>query len=139
MVKRGVGNVGSWAYGARDPESSAVEAVANVFYTKLRKAVEAASGSGEVGRLNKELGDLIPIEMAVARRIPVDARQNLVSLGTLISSLPAVATGSMGRMAATAGYIASKAPTTANALYKAAEMKPLAGKLTAGMAQQVKE
>lgn len=89
-MKRSTGKVGSWMYGQRDPESNALETVANTFYTKLRKEIEKSSPL-KIKRINKQLSELIPIENAVIQRLPVAERQNLLSLTDVVSSLPAFA------------------------------------------------
>lgn len=83
MVKRGAGNKGSWVFGSPDPDARAVEKVYNSFYNKLKVAIEqAAEKSGITGlkEVNKQLSELIPINNAVLRRIPIAERGNAISL-----------------------------------------------------------
>lgn len=89
QVKQGVGELGAWLHDPTgrviaDPESKATETVANAFYDVLKKRIEAAAPPGEVAALNKQLSELIPIRAAAIRRIPVAARNEVLSLGDLI-------------------------------------------------------
>lgn len=81
-AKVALGKLGAWSYGARDPGATARETVANHLYTKLRLAIEKAAP--DIGGINKQLSELIPIERAALRRIPVEARQNLISLSDTV-------------------------------------------------------
>lgn len=84
MVKRAAGHLGAWQFGARDPDSTAREKVYNVFYTKLKEAIEKSSPEG-VKEINKEMGDLIPVMNALIRRIPVADRNNILSLSDIVA------------------------------------------------------
>jgi len=88
--KRSVGNHGAWLYGARDPESKASEAVANIMYTQIRAAIERAAPK-ELKDMNKILSELIPIEQALIRRVPIADRQNMLGLGDIVTLLPSFA------------------------------------------------
>lgn len=87
QIKRAVGKLGAWQYGARDPESTAVETVANNLYTKLKNEIEATSPV-EIRDINKQLSELIPIENAVIRRIPIADRNNMISLTDVLTAAP---------------------------------------------------
>lgn len=89
QMKRSVGKMGAWYYGARDPESNAIETVANHLYTKLRLAIENTSPR-EVAEINNQLSELIPIENAIIRRVPIAERGNVFGLSDIVSALPAV-------------------------------------------------
>ncbi len=78
-IKRGAGTKGSWVYGSADPDSSAVESVYNKFYHKLKVAIEK-NGTKEIQEINKKLSELIPVQNALLRRIPIAERNNLLSL-----------------------------------------------------------
>ena len=92
-IKRSTGKLGAWQFGQRDPDANALESAANAFYTKLKEAIEKAS-PGNVKQINKELSELIPIEHALIRRLPIAERNNLLSLGDITSALPAFASAS---------------------------------------------
>lgn len=86
QVKRSVGKLGAWQFGVKDPDATALETVANKMYTKLRLAIEKAAPD-DVAAINKELSDLIPIENALIRRIPVAERNNMLSLTDVIAGV----------------------------------------------------
>jgi len=88
QIKRSVGKLGAWQYGVRDPDATALEKAANSLYSELRLAIEKASPA-KLKKLNKELSELIPIENAVTRRIPVAERNNAISLTDILTTLPA--------------------------------------------------
>lgn len=83
-VKRAAGHMGAWQFGMRDPDSNAREKVYNVFYTKIKDAIEKASPEG-VKEINKQISELIPVLNALIRRIPVAERNNALSLTDIIS------------------------------------------------------
>jgi len=88
VIKRGAGTKGSWVFGMADPDSRATERVYTEFYNKLKVAIEdaaEASDQGGIKELNKQLSELIPINNAVLRRIPVEERNNALSLTDIIS------------------------------------------------------
>lgn len=88
VIKRGAGTKGSWVFGNPDPDARAVEKVYNTFYNELKTSIEnAANQSGQTGikEINKQLSELIPINNAVLRRIPIAERNNAISLTDLIS------------------------------------------------------
>lgn len=87
-IKRSVGKLGAWQFGMRDPEANAIEKVANAYYTRLKTAIEKAS-PGNVKEINKKLSDIIPIENALIRRLPIAERNNIISLGDIASLIPA--------------------------------------------------
>ncbi len=92
-IKRSTGKLGAWQFGTRDPDANALETAANIFYSKLKTAIEKSS-PGNVRQINKELSELIPIEHALIRRLPVAERSNLLSLGDITAALPAFASAS---------------------------------------------
>lgn len=112
-VKQALGYMGSWQNGARDADSAAVETVANAMYTKLKNAIETASGqSAEVKAINQQFGDVIPIKNALIRRIPVAARREPVSLKEFI----ALTTGGASGIGLAASDRLLRSGTAANAL-----------------------
>lgn len=88
-IKQAVGDMGAWLHDPSgrtvvDPESKALETVANTYYDKLKTAIEDQS-SGPVKAINKNLSDLMSIRRAVIRRIPIEQRANVLNLGDLLS------------------------------------------------------
>lgn len=89
QIKRSVGKLGAWQFGTRDPDANALERAANVFYTKLKQVIENVSPKN-VKEINRQLSELIPIENALVRRIPIAERNNILGLGDIASLIPAV-------------------------------------------------
>jgi len=83
-VKRAAGHMGAWMFGQRDPDSTARERVYNVFYTKIKEAIEKASPEG-TKEVNKQISELIPVMNALIRRIPIAERNNALSLSDIIA------------------------------------------------------
>lgn len=79
LVKRGAGTKGAWAYGRVEPDASAVEKVYTAFYGALKDAIEK-NAPKEVADINKQISELIPISNASLRRLPVEQRNNVISL-----------------------------------------------------------
>lgn len=79
LVKRGAGTKGSWSFGNPDPDARASEKVYNAFYNELKTAIEKNSPEG-VREINKQLSELIPINNAVLRRLPVDQRNAVLGI-----------------------------------------------------------
>ena len=79
LIKRGAGTKGAWAYGRLDPDAKAVEKVYSAFYNRLKVAIEKNAPIGISG-LNKKISELIPISNAVLRRMPIEMRNNAISL-----------------------------------------------------------
>lgn len=77
-VKRGAGRKGAWVFGSADPDAKAVERIYSKFYQILKKEIEASAPN--VKKINKEISDLIPIQNAALRRLPVEQRNNIFSL-----------------------------------------------------------
>ncbi|HZR77344.1 MAG TPA: hypothetical protein VFB05_30985, partial [Bradyrhizobium sp.] len=84
IVKQASGSFGAWQFGRPDPESKASEIVYNVFYNKLKTAIEKASPEG-VKEINQDISKLIPVSNALIRRMPVASRNNMVSLTDMVS------------------------------------------------------
>lgn len=84
LVKRAAGNMGAWQFGVRDPDATARERVYNVFYTKIKEAIEKSSPEG-VKEINKKMSELIPVMNAIIRRIPVAERNNALGLTDIIT------------------------------------------------------
>jgi hypothetical protein len=89
FIKRGAGTKGAWAYGRVEPDASAVERVYTTFYNKLKTAIEKNAPEG-VKELNKQMSDLIPISNAALRRLPVEQRNNMISLTDSIGLFSAI-------------------------------------------------
>jgi len=79
-VKRGAATKGAWAYGRFDPDSNATELVYDTFYNRLKTAIEKTSKGSQIKAINKELSEIIPIHTAALRRLPVEQRNNALSL-----------------------------------------------------------
>lgn len=91
-LKRGLGKLGAWEWGKTDPESSARETLANAVYSRLKKEIEDKAPEG-VREINQQLSELIPIERAVTRRIPIEARNSGLSLTDVIAGTSTAAGG----------------------------------------------
>lgn len=78
-IKRGAGTKGAWVFGSADPDASAIEKVYTAFYREIKEEIEKLAPEG-IKSINKQLSDLIPISNAVIRRIPVENRNNAISL-----------------------------------------------------------
>lgn len=78
-IKRGAGTKGSWAYNRPEPDASAVEKVYTEFYNVLKNEIEKQAPEG-VREINKQLSEIIPIYNAAIRRLPVEQRNNALSL-----------------------------------------------------------
>lgn len=79
LVKRGAGTKGAWVFGSADPDATATQKVYTKFYQFLKDEIER-NAPPELGQINRQISELIPIERAVIRRIPVAERNNLLSL-----------------------------------------------------------
>jgi hypothetical protein len=88
-IKRGAGAKGAWAYNRPEPDASAVERAYNEFYNVLKEQIEKTAPAG-VKEINKKLSELIPIQNAALRRLPVEQRNNIFSLTDSIGFLSAV-------------------------------------------------
>lgn len=87
-IKQAVGELGAWLHDPSgrvmaDPDSRAMEVVANALYARLKTAVEQ-NAQGPIAAINRQLADIIPIKHAIIRRIPVDQRANVLNLGDLV-------------------------------------------------------
>lgn len=118
VVKQASGSFGAWQYGKQDPDAKATEIVFNTFYSKLKTAIEKASPEG-VSEINAQLSELIPVMNAIIRRLPVEARNNAISLNEMIglvaSSINPVALGPtllaiLSRSGAAAQALSKSAP-----------------------------
>jgi len=87
-IKRAFGAKGAWQFGIPAEDANAIEQVYNTAYNILKTDIETAAakaGNAGVKQLNKELSELIPIEHALIRRLPVATRNNPFSLTDLVS------------------------------------------------------
>lgn len=78
-IKRGAGQKGAWAYNRPEMDASAIEKVYTEFYDKIKTAIEDNAPDG-VKEINQQLSELIPINNAAMRRLPVADRNNALSL-----------------------------------------------------------
>lgn len=117
-ILKAVGERGAWSYGMRDAESVATEKVANAFYAELRKAIEAAVPDGSaLQKVNRAMMELVPIKMAVLRRIPVAERNAAISLPEVVAlANGSIPLGIASRLGAN--------PRMANMLVRGTEMLP---------------
>lgn len=83
VVKQAAGQKGAWVFGNADPDARAIEKVYTAFYRNLRKEIEQKAPQG-IREINKRLSDLIPIQNAIIRRIPVAERANIIGLPELV-------------------------------------------------------
>jgi len=114
-LKRAAGHFGAWQYGVNDPTSNAREKVYNAFYQKLKTAIEDASPEG-VKEVNKQMSEIIPVMNALIRRIPVAERNNVLSLGDIITLTGATVNPSAGLL--TLAGLASRSGTFGSAMSK---------------------
>lgn len=105
LVKQGAGAMGAWSFGGTDPDATAREAVYNKFYTNLKEAIEQKSPQS-VKLINRAMSEIIPIQNAVLRRIPIASRNNPLSLTDFIG------------LVASASHPAALGPTILNFLSK---------------------
>jgi len=83
-LKQGLGLNGAWNYGRADVDSDALETVSNNLYSKFRQAIEDAIPDANIKGINQKISELIPVKSAIIRRIPVQERNNVVSLSDTI-------------------------------------------------------
>ena len=83
-VKRAFGAKGAWQWNIPRQDAEATERVYTYAYNVLKEEIEKKGLPG-IRELNRAISELIPIEQAVIRRIPVDARNNAFSLGDLVA------------------------------------------------------
>lgn len=106
-LKIGAGTQGAWQFGKFDPDSKAKEYVYNIFYNKIKTAIENSAGKGNVKEINKAMSELIPIKNALVRRIPVASRNNPIGLLDGIALVQTLSSGNPGALA----FIAAKGIT----------------------------
>ena len=100
ILKQEAGAQGAWKFGMVDPEAKASEVVYNAFYRKIKEAIEKASPSG-VREINKALSELIPIRNAAIRRLPVEMRNQAVSLTDALGLVGSLSSGNIAPLALT--------------------------------------
>jgi len=89
-IKQAFGAKGAWEYNVPREDANAIEAVYTKAYNILKTQIErsaSSAGNTQVAQINRELSELIPIEQALIRRLPVAARQNPISLTDLVSAI----------------------------------------------------
>lgn len=89
QIKRGAGLKGSWVYGRIDKNADAIDKVYSVFYSKLKEEINRVGPKG-IESLNKIMSDLIPVQSALIRRIPVAERNNIIGLGENMAIVSAI-------------------------------------------------
>lgn len=125
LVKQSSGKFGAWQYGMTDPASTARQTVYNAFYRNLKTAIENNSPVGVKG-INSQLSELIPVQNAILRRIPVADRNSALSLTDMLGLV-----GGAIDPRALAGLgisLAQKSGTVGNILSKTAPVIEGAGK-----------
>jgi hypothetical protein len=88
-IKRAAGTKGAWAYNRPEADANAIERAYTTFYGVLKEQIEKAAPPG-VKDINKKLSDLITIQNAALRRLPVEQRNNVFSLTDSIGFLSSV-------------------------------------------------
>jgi hypothetical protein len=88
-IKRAAGSKGAWAYNRPEADAAATERAYTAFYSVLKEQIEKAAPEG-VKEINKQLSELIPIQNAALRRLPVEQRNNVFSLTDSLGFLSAV-------------------------------------------------
>lgn len=133
-IKQAIGDLGAWMhdpsgkiYGA---DERAMETVANALYGKLKGNL-TQQAFGPITLINNAFSELIPIRQAIIRRIPVEARQNVINLGDLLG----VSSGHLGLSLANrflrSGQFANLAVRGGEGLTQAApQLAPVVGRLT---------
>lgn len=123
-IKQALGAIGSWQNGARDADSTAMETVANAMYTKMKTAIEQASGQSQaVKDINAQFGEIIPIKNALIRRIPIVARRDPISLKEALG----IAAGGIHGTALTLADRVLRSGTAANMLVQAGKVPAATG------------
>ena len=117
-LKEWIGDNAKWIFGRVDPDSKALERVSGILYPKIRQAIEAVTPPGEVAKLNKQMQDLIPLQSALVKRIPVAERMNMLSVNDMLSLLPAAISGDMSKATMFLAQKASKAQPVGTFLWK---------------------
>lgn len=84
IIKQSAGQKGAWVFGFTDPNAKATEMVYTKFYQQLKQEIEKKAPEGIRG-INKQISELIPIQNAIIRRLPVAERNNVLSLTDVIS------------------------------------------------------
>ena len=115
-IKRAAGTKGAWAYNRPEMDASAIEKVYTEFYDKMKTAIETNAPEG-VKEINRQISELIPVNNAAMRRLPVAERNNAMSLTDTIGLTSAIFDPkALLIMGAT---IASKSGRVGNVLVKA--------------------
>ena len=118
VVKQASGGLGAWQFGKVDPDAIASEKVYNAFYRNLKTVIEDLSPPG-VENINKQLTELIPVQNAIIRRLPVADRNAVLGLTDFIGlTASAFEPRALG---VTLLNLLSKSGTFLNALSKTAE------------------
>lgn len=80
-LRRGAGVNSSWINRLVDPDANAKEVVYGAFYKNIKKEIlKKSAKKGKLGQINSEITDLIPINNALLKRVPKDAKNNPIGL-----------------------------------------------------------
>lgn len=124
VAKQAVGDLGAWLNGYKDPDSNILEKVADKFYSNLRQEIETAAGQSgpTIKAINKSIGEIIPIKTAVLRRIPVEQRNEIIPLKSVLGLL----SGNAGGVALAGANILGRSASGAQGLNVLANLPGLA-------------
>jgi hypothetical protein len=133
-VKQAVGSMGAWNHGAgmQDESTKAMETVANAYYDTLKTRIEQAvtNAPGRVQQINGQISDLIPIQRAIVRRIPIAQRNSILNLGDLLG----LASGRYWVGLLNKGLMSGTGANVLNAAGEAApSLAPAVGRTVAGV------
>lgn len=79
FIKQGAGRKGAWQFGRVEPDANAIEQVYSNFYRELNTELKNL-GHKAYQTINAQISELIPIQNAIIRRMPVEQRNNVISL-----------------------------------------------------------
>lgn len=119
-LKRRVGLRGAFEYDPLTKKTSPRGEAFNDLYDVLKKEAEANAG-GAFAQLNREISELIPIEQAIIRRLPIDERNNAIGLIDSISGGLAVQAGDPTVLSIALANRAFKSGNVANRLSRVAQ------------------
>lgn len=89
-AKRAAGLNAAFLHGQMKNGLTAEEKVWNNFYKILQRETEKVAKDTPFSEINKQISEIIPIEQAMIRRIPIADRNNVISLPELISGIATV-------------------------------------------------
>ncbi len=115
LWKQAAGHQGAWLHGTREVEQEAAERLYNALYISLKEHIEKVAPSG-LKEINKEISELLSIKQAIMRRLPVEARNNVIPLSQLIPAVGAASARRFTPLAISAAAGISKSGKFANLL-----------------------